>query len=138
MRIVLDTNVLVSGLLSPYGPSAEVVRMTVEKVPVCYDIRIFHEYREVFSRKKFSFDSHSVKDILDHIRTEGYLVNADPLHGSLPDPDNEPFLEVALTGRAECLVTWNVKHFPEKLCQGMRILTPDAFLGFYRHMKSRR
>ena len=138
MRIVLDTNVLVSGLLSPYGPSAEVVRMTVEKVHICYDIRIFHEYREVLSRKKFSFDSHSVKDILDHIRAGGYLVNANPLDRSLPDPNDESFLEAALTGRAECLVTWNVKHFPEKLCQGMRILTPDAFLGFYRRAKTRR
>ena len=57
MRIVIDTNVLIAGLLSPYGPSAEVVRMTVEKMQFCYDTRILLEYKETLSRKKFSFDS---------------------------------------------------------------------------------
>ena len=132
MRIVLDTNVLIAGLLSPYGSSAEVVRMTVEKVQLCYDTRIFLEYKEVLYRKKFSFDSQSIEDILCNIETSGYLVNANPLSYNLPDPDDEPFLEVALAIKAECLATWNIKHFPEKFCQGLKILTPDDFLGFYR------
>ena len=132
MRIVIDTNVLIAGLLSPYGPSAEVVRMTVEKMQFCYDTRILLEYKETLSRKKFSFDSQAIEEILCHIEKSGYLVNATPLSNKLPDPDDAPFLEVALTSKAECLVTWNVKHFPKMFCQGMRIFKPDDFLEFYR------
>lgn len=132
MRIVLDTNVIVAGLLTPYGPSAEVVRMIVEKVQLCYDTRIFLEYKDVLSREKFSFDPQNIEQILYHIQMSGYLVNTSLLPKSLPDPDDEPFLEAALFGKAECLVTWNKKHYPEKLCQGMKILTPEDFLNFYR------
>jgi len=132
MRIVLDTNVIVAGLLTPYGPSAEVVRMVVEKVQLCYDTRILLEYKEVLSREKFSFDLQNIKQILYHIEASGYLVNTNPLPKGLPDPDDEPFLEVALFSKAECLVTWNKKHYPKKLCQGMKILTPEEFLNFYR------
>ncbi|MBM3277488.1 MAG: PIN domain-containing protein [Candidatus Handelsmanbacteria bacterium] len=46
MRVVLDTNVLVSGLLSPYGPPVELVRLVAMGVlQVCYEARILAEYR---------------------------------------------------------------------------------------------
>ena len=95
MKIVLDTNVLVSGLLSPFGPPAEIVRLvTIEAVQVCYDLRILVEYRQVLLRPIFPFSPEQVETLLNHIETTGLLVGAHPLPEHLPDPDDEVFLAV--------------------------------------------
>ncbi|MDP6116974.1 MAG: putative toxin-antitoxin system toxin component, PIN family [Planctomycetota bacterium] len=133
MRVVLDTNVLVSGLLSPFGPPAEIVRLVaVGKLKLCYDARILAEYREVLARPRFGFDSGKVDDLLEQISSEGELVTATPLSRHLPDPDDEPFLEVACGTAAECLVTGNLKHFPVRRRQGMTVLSPREFVDHYQ------
>ena len=50
----------------------------------------------------------------------------------LPDPDDEIFLEVALSGNARYLVTGNLKHYPEQNRQGARVLSPREFLELFR------
>lgn len=53
MRIVLDTNVLVAGLLSPFGPCGEIVRMVSSGEPaLCFDARILSEVNDVLKRPK--------------------------------------------------------------------------------------
>lgn len=133
MKVVLDTNILVSGLLSPFGASAEIVRMAASgTLELCYDARILSEYRNVLLRPKFSFDQVHVGDLLDQIKTSGHIVAAKPLPKKLPDSDDEPFLEIALFGKVRCLVTGNLKHYPVKERQGMIVLTPAEFLETYR------
>ena len=133
MRIVLDTNVLVAGLLSPFGPCAEIVRMVSSgEVRLCFDALILVEYDEVLYRSKFGFDKDKIAALLDHIEHLGHTVASSPLRHSLPDPDDEPFLKVAIAGKAVCLVTGNASHFPAKLCQGRRVLSPRKFLTFYK------
>jgi uncharacterized protein len=133
MKIVLDTNVVVAGLLSPFGPCAEIVRMVSSgEVTLCFDALILAEYREVLDRSKFEFDKDRVAALLDHIEHRGRIVASSPLSHSLPDPDDEPFLKVAITGKAVCLVTGNASHFPPKLCQGWKVLSPSEFLTFYK------
>ncbi len=133
MKIVLDTNVLVAGLLSPFGPCGEIVRMVSSgEVELCFDALILTEYSEVLCRPKFGFDKDRVTTLLDHIEHRGHTVASSPLRHSLPDPDDEPFLKAAIAGKAECLVTGNAAHFPPKLCQGRKVLSPGGFLTFYR------
>lgn len=128
----MDTNVLVAGLLSPFGRPAEIVRMIASgKLVVCYDARILTEYLEVLARAKFRFDQADVQALMDQIRAAGEVVAGDPLPADLPDPNDAPFLEVALSARAESLITGNLRHFPARRRQGMRVLTPTAFLKFY-------
>src|ERR1700733_5562204 len=113
MKIVLDTNVLVSGLLQPFGPSGQIVRLVASgELILCHDPRILVEYRDVLFRKKFRFDPERVDALLDQITAEGIPVMARPLAVRLPDPDDEPFLEVALAGAVRCLITGNGKHYP--------------------------
>lgn len=132
MIIVLDTNVLVSGLLSPYGAPAEIVRMVAnEEVRLCYDSRILHEYREVLLRPRFQFDRDHVEDLIAHIREAGQLATAKPLEKRLAHEADEPFLEVMLASAAECLVTGNLKHFP-KYDHKPRILSPSDFIAHWR------
>ena len=68
-KIVIDTNVMVSGLLTPYGASSEIVLMVAGGIlQVCYDARILTEYREVLLRSKFGFKREDVDDLLAEIK----------------------------------------------------------------------
>jgi uncharacterized protein len=133
VKVVLDTNVLVAGLLSPFGPPGEIVRMVASgTLSLCFDARILSEYAEVLARPKFQFDHEQIHILLDQIRAEGEPVADHPLHLRLPDESDEPFLEAALAGNAECVITGNLKHFPIARCRDMRILLPKEFLDCYR------
>lgn len=129
MKIVLDTNVLVAGLLSPYGPCADILRMVSSgSLILCLDARILTEYREVLKRPKFGFDHDKVAAILDYIEHHSWIAASTPLPHALPDPDDEPFLEIAVSGGAAYLVTGNAIHFPASLCQGVAVVSPSDFL----------
>ncbi|RPF49935.1 putative PIN family toxin of toxin-antitoxin system [Thermodesulfitimonas autotrophica] len=132
MRIALDTNVLVSGLLKGYSTAGMIVRLVAGGlVQVVYDARILTEYREVLARPKFSFEESLVKAILVQIEEEGVLVTTAPLPERLPDPDDEPFLEVARAAGV-ILVTGNKKHFPRVACGPVRVMSPTEFIRFWR------
>src|SRR5262245_49168432 len=111
MKIVLDTNVLVSGLLSPFNPPGRILSLLLnEKVQWCFDTRILEEYAEVLHRNKFSFAKDDVVGLLDFVEHRGLWVTANPLATQLPDPNDEPFLEVVIAVAADYLVTGNLKH----------------------------
>jgi predicted nucleic acid-binding protein len=69
-----------------------------------------------------------VETFLSQIEQEGFLVSAKPLKFSLPDPGDEPFLEVALSARVTAIVTGNKRHFPKRSYEGIKILSPAEFL----------
>jgi putative PIN family toxin of toxin-antitoxin system len=129
MRIVVDTNVLVSGLLSPHGPPGRIVDGVVsEELVVLFDDRILDEYRDVLARPKFGFGARDIDDLLDQIVAAGEHVSASPLTVKLPDVDDLPFLEVAAAGKADALVTGNTKHFPRSARCGVVVLTPAQLI----------
>jgi putative PIN family toxin of toxin-antitoxin system len=133
MRIVLDTNVLVSGLLRSGSPPGWIVGQVGENaLSLCYDDRILSEYWEVLSRERFGFGRDRVASLLEHVAAHGHPTVARPLPEGLPDADDHPFLEVALASDAVCLVTGNLRHFPAYLRQGVRVLSPAEFLGFLK------
>ena len=73
-------------------------------------------------------DIEAVQIVIDYIRSIG--INATTLARSisLPDRNDEPFLEAALATQATALIAGNIKHFPEKHCKGQKIMTPPDFL----------
>jgi uncharacterized protein len=133
MDIVIDTNVLVAGLLSPFGACGEIVRMvSAGELTLSFDARILSEYDEVLRRPRFGFEEEKVATFLDYIVYRGRTVAPSPLSHSLPDPDDEPFLEVTLASQTVCLVTGNQKHFPADRCQGAKVISPTEFLIFFK------
>ena len=62
----------------------------------------------------------------------GQNVSALPLKSSLPDSDDEPFLEVAIAGNVRSLITGNIVHYPSSHREGINIFSPSEFLGYYR------
>ena len=132
MKIVLDTNVLAAGLLSPFSPCGEIVRMVSSgELVLCLDARILSEYDDVLRRPKFRFEHDKVAALMDYIEYRGQIVASSHLSRSLPDPDDEPFLEIALSGDAEYLITGNHAHYPPDLCKGARVFSPTDFLKHY-------
>ena len=128
MRIVLDTNVVVSGLLNAFGPSAQIVRLVAAgNLDLCYDARILTEYRQVLLRPKFRFERRLVEVFLQQIQSGGVEVLARPLALTLPDSDDAMFVEVAVAGRASHLVTGNLKHYPLSPTLGLRVVSPREF-----------
>ncbi|MFZ3138592.1 MAG: putative toxin-antitoxin system toxin component, PIN family [Thermodesulfovibrionales bacterium] len=136
MNIVLDTNVLVAGLLSPFGACGEIVLMVSSgEITLSFDARILAEYDEVLRRPKFHFEDEKVTALLDYIVHRGQTVAFSPLVNSLPDPDDEIFLAIAVASQAACLITGNQGHFPAELCHGITIYSPREFLNSYKKQK---
>lgn len=132
MIVVIDTNVVVSGILKAYSPPAAILRMvTVGRIQPAYDVRILAEYKEVFGRKKFGFDAGVVAEFVSNLEEYGLPVSCEPLGRRLPDPFDEPFLEVALASSATALITGNKRHFPATLAKPCAVLTPVEFLAKY-------
>ncbi len=129
MLIVLDTNVLVSALLSPFGPSARVLDLAlIGEVRLAFDDRILSEYRAVLARPKFGFALDDVRDLLEYLVFTGEPVTPRLLAVDLPDPGDLPFLEVAVEAHAP-LVTGNIAHFERAAQFGVVLLTPRAFVS---------
>lgn len=125
MRIVLDTNVLVSGLLSPHGASAGILNLVINgSVVLVLDARIFDEYSDVLHRKKFSFPEDAVNEIITFIQREGIFVSPLPVTCTVPDPGDLPFIEVSLHANVT-VVTGNIRHFNGS---GAVVMTPVQFL----------
>jgi len=134
-RFVLDTNVLISGLLTPEGEAREVFKRADRKGYFLLSDETFAELKEVLYRPVF----------------DAYLTNSDrrrfmlalldksvriPVREAImacKDPDDDKFLEVAVSGKAACIVTRNVRDFPSDGFRGIPILTPAQFLA---HEKS--
>lgn len=130
MRVVIDTNVVVSGYLSPLGNPARVIDCLLSgTITALVDDRIMAEYREVLLRPRFQIPADAVEALLDYLDSEAEQVVARPLKLQLPDPDDLPFLEVAIAGSAEALITGNLKHFPRSAI-GRRLIVynPAEFL----------
>ena len=131
MRVVLDTNVLVVGLLSPSGPPGWIVEaMLSGDLEPAFDAAIRGEYEDVLRRRELSLEPARVKVLLDALEQFGLEITAAPWPKDLPDPDDVPFL--AVSGALACpLVTGNLRHFPMKARAGVTVLSPREFLTIF-------
>jgi uncharacterized protein len=128
MLVVLDTNVLVSALLSPFGPPARVLDLALSgEIRLAYDDRVMAEYRGVPAMPKFGFAPDDVADLLAFLEADGEPVTARPLGCELPDAGHLPFLEVA-TQAETTLVTGNVAHYPNSVRGAVIVVTPAEYL----------
>jgi putative PIN family toxin of toxin-antitoxin system len=112
VRIVLDTNVLVSAMLTAGGTPDMVVQFVLHgELRLLLDSRIMAEYDEVTARPRFGFDPAERRFLLDTLTAISEPIVALPLKLTLPDPDDRVFVEVAVAGAADAIVTGNVAHF---------------------------
>jgi putative PIN family toxin of toxin-antitoxin system len=132
VRVVFDTNVLVAGILNPHGPPGRLVDLVFAgDLTLLADDRIISEYDEVLRRSRFGFRSEDVAAVMAFIRRTAEVAPVPPLALTLPDPDDLPFLEVAVAGEAGLLITGNHAHFsPMAGSHGVRVVSPrDALIA---------
>jgi uncharacterized protein len=126
--IVIDTNILVASLIQPVGFCGRLLDLVLDGVvEACVDDRVLAEDEDVLPRRKFHLPPEKIQTTLDSFPQSGIPVIAHPPTVVLPDPDDLPFLEVAVSGHA-ILVTGNHRHFPKAASGTVRVLSPAECL----------
>ena len=135
MRVVLDTNIVISCYLSPYGPPAHIFQYweqgaftLVVSEPILTEIERVFSYPRINKRLRLS--DKEIAGIVAGLATFGELVTPQQrLHVVKADPDDDMFIECAVEGKADYLVSGNTKHLTNlKEYQGIQILTPAQFV----------
>jgi putative PIN family toxin of toxin-antitoxin system len=129
IRVVIDTNILVSALIQPQGSPAQVLVAVLEgsSAQLCVSADVYAEYEEVIRRPRFKRSEREIADTLQAIREIGLWVRPSQKVRACPDPDDNLFLECARAAHAHYLVTGNLKHFPPQWAP-TSIVTARQFL----------
>lgn len=122
---VLDTNVLVSGLLSAQGPPGRLVdAVLARRLRLAFDDRIIAEYRRVLARPKFCFNPADVAQFWSIIPFQRQLIVISSAALEAVDPADTKFLEVAAATASKILITGNIRHFPRTKRGPVNVLSP--------------
>ena len=101
IKVVVDTNVMVSALLVAESNPARILNMVLNgRLLLCYDSRIMLEYKTVLFRPKFPFQKRDVQILLDTLMRIGASVLAEPSEVQFSDVTDKKFFEVALSAGA--------------------------------------
>jgi putative PIN family toxin of toxin-antitoxin system len=129
MRVVLDTNIVVSALLKSGSVPEAVLSLAVNRVvQLCVSEPILAEYHEVLTRpNKLGISLHRVDTALTRIREASIIVLPATSVRACSDPDDDIFLECAQGACANYVVTGNTTHFPDVWGE-TKIVTAREFL----------
>jgi uncharacterized protein len=129
-RIVVDTNALVSRLLLPSSVSAQAVRKAVDSSTLLVSEATMNELADVLARPKF--DRYiSLEDRQQFLRLLGRLADFVPIVypvRACRDPKDDKFLEVALNGEADLILTGDADLLALNPWQGIAIVQPAEYL----------
>ena len=129
LRLVIDTNVLVSAAVKPAGLQRTVFLIAISKPARLYVSHpIFEEYSEVLARPELRIRKGLRLQLLQLIKNHSHtVVPTRPLEAT-SDPEDNIFLECADAARADYLVTGNQKHFP-RFWKKTKVVTPREFVS---------
>ena len=113
-RVIIDTNVMVSALLSPSGNEA-LVLLAVHQglLRPCFSDAILDEYTKVLARPRSGFLPEEIDALLSMLRAKGEIFQPEPSPVSSPDSADTKFIHCALAAGADYLVTGNRRDFPD-------------------------
>ena len=128
LRLVIDTNVLVSAAIKPDGLQRAVLVLATTRPTTLYvSEAILAEYREVLSRPELKIRKALRLQLLQLIRSRSHPVKPSRALQVTKDPDDNKFLECADVARADYLFTGNQRHFP-KFWKKTKVITPREFI----------
>lgn len=135
LRVVIDTNVLVSNILSKAGtPSKVIDTWRAQKFSLITSEAAIQELQSTLEKlhrsKKYSIPDEDIAEFTEMLRKNGQPISALPnVTGAIPaDPDDEKFLAMAMEGDASIIVSGDKHLLDLKEYQGITILTPRQFL----------
>lgn len=131
MRCVLDTNVLVSALLSPLGKPRMAVDRAIREGAILLSFDTLTELFEVLSRKRFRpyIDEEDIRRFLAALTREAEWIDITRQISACRDPKDDKFLSLAVNGKASPLVTGDADLLALDPFEGIQILSPAAFVG---------
>lgn len=134
MRVVIDTNIVVSRYLTPAGLAAHILSLwRADRFELLISEPILAEIHEVLLRPgiraRHRLDGGQVRRVVDDLRRFGVLVDPDESIEASPDPDDDKFLECAVAGGADVVVSPDPHLLDLRSFRGIRILSPAAFLA---------
>jgi putative PIN family toxin of toxin-antitoxin system len=130
-RCIVDTNVLISALLQPSGRTAEVLNaIRAAGGVLIFSDETFAELASRSMRPKFDryVDQALRHRFLSDMASVGEWVTITNVRRACRDPDDDKFLETAVNGEADCIVTGDADLLALDPFEGVAILTPRAFL----------
>lgn len=128
LRLVVDTNVLVSAALKPNGLQRTVFLLATTKPARWYvSDPIMEEYSTVLARPELKIRKSLRLQVIQLIKNHTYSVTPSQLPQITTDPDDNIFLECADAARADYLVTGNQRHFP-RFWKKTKIIDSREFL----------
>ena len=132
MRVVLDTNVLVSAIFFAGIPARILAAWSEGRFELLASVDILTEYRRVVARLERRFPSVEAQPVLDLVIRECYLVEPVSVpETACDDPDDLKFLGCAWAGGARCIATGDRALLRASGFQGIEVLTPRAFTRRY-------
>jgi putative PIN family toxin of toxin-antitoxin system len=131
IRVVLDTNVVVSAMLRSGGLPEAVFNLAMGgETQCCISEPIVAEYEDVLRRPRLAIDPGKVAVAMARIRAVSSMVQPAVRVTAARDPDDNVFLECAEAAQAHYLVTGNGRHFPERWKETL-IVAPRQFMDAY-------
>jgi putative PIN family toxin of toxin-antitoxin system len=129
LRLVIDTNVVVSATLKPEGLQRTTLLLAITKPARFYVSRpILDEYADVLSRPELAIRKGARQQLLQLIWNNSHIVTPTRRLEVASDPDDNVFLECADAARADYLITGNQKHFP-RFWKKTKIITTREFIS---------
>src|SRR3954469_20796651 len=122
VRVVLDTNILISACWKPGGLEAQAVALALDgTITACISSAVWAEYRDVLARKKFISLQARADEMLAALEKRTLAVDPTEALAIASDEDDNRFLECAAAANAAYLITGNLKHYPQE-CGGTKIV----------------
>lgn len=129
LRLVLDTNIVVSAALKPDGLQRTVLLLATTKPARLFVTKaMLGEYREVLSRPEFKIRKGLRLQLLQLIQNHARLIVPVRAVHVAKDPNDNMFLECADAARADYLITGNQRHFP-KFWKQTKVITSREFVS---------
>ena len=129
LRLVIDTNIVVSAALKPDGLQRTVLLLAITK-PARLHVSntILAEYRDALARPEFQIRKGPRQQLVNLIRKRAHLANPARTIRVANDPEDNIFIECADAARADYLVTGNVRHFP-RFWKNTKVVTSREFVS---------
>jgi uncharacterized protein len=139
VRVVLDTNVVASAMVSAGGPPAQLFHLWRQEVfDVLVSEPILAEYRRVLHydriRRRHGLSDQQIDELIDDFRRFGDLVHVTASIAAITaDPDDDMFIECAASGEADYIISGDSHLLDLRRYQHIEILSPSVFLLLLEH-----
>ncbi len=139
LKVFLDTSALIAGIASSKGAAREILRLAeLELIEIVLSKQVIVEADRNIEAKmpEILYEYRSFIELLAPVLVDDPSPRDIKKYSALIDPDDAPILAAAVSSIADCLVTWDRKHFLKgdlRSITNIKVLSPGEFLKYFRN-----